>query len=70
MASSNKKARPLLTTAVDRSNSICESILDVIGETPIVRLNRVAAEAGLECEVVVKCEFFNAGGSVKGVLIS
>ena len=47
----------------DRSNSICDSILDVIGETPLVRLNRVCSN--LECEVVVKCEFFNAGGSVK-----
>jgi cystathionine beta-synthase len=42
---------------------ICDSILDVIGDTPMVRLNRVAAN--LECEMLVKCEFFNAGGSVK-----
>jgi cystathionine beta-synthase len=52
-----------LPATMDRSNRICDSILDVIGETPMVRLNRVAAH--LDCEVVVKCEFFNAGGSVK-----
>ena len=49
--------------ALDRSSMICDSILDVIGDTPMVRLNRVAAN--LECEMLVKCEFFNAGGSVK-----
>jgi cystathionine beta-synthase len=49
--------------SLDRSSMICDSILDVIGDTPMVRLNRVAAN--LECEMLVKCEFFNAGGSVK-----
>jgi len=48
---------------IDRSNGICDSVLDVIGETPMVRLNRVGRE--LKCELLVKCEFFNAGGSVK-----
>eukprot|EP00934_Nitzschia_sp_Nitz4_P007235 Nitzschia sp. Nitz4//scaffold10_size219509//34644//38143//NITZ4_001404-RA/size219509-snap-gene-0.359-mRNA-1//1//CDS//3329532848//7225//frame0 len=47
----------------DRSHRICDSVLDVIGETPIVRLNTVASH--LKCEIVAKCEFFNAGGSVK-----
>ncbi|KAI9101740.1 tryptophan synthase beta subunit-like PLP-dependent enzyme [Phlyctochytrium arcticum] len=42
---------------------ILPNILDHIGGTPMVRLNRVSA--GLECELVAKCEFFNAGGSVK-----
>jgi len=31
----------------------------------MVRLNRIPQSEGLECEIVVKCEFFNAGGSVK-----
>ncbi len=38
-------------------------ILEAVGNTPLVRLNRVASE--LECEMYVKCEFFNPGGSVK-----
>jgi cystathionine beta-synthase len=58
--SSPPKSTPLL---LNRSNSICDSILDVIGDTPMIRLNRVASH--VPCEVVVKCEFFNAGGSVK-----
>lgn len=31
----------------------------------MVRINRINVEEGLECELVAKCEFFNAGGSVK-----
>eukprot|EP00842_Homolaphlyctis_polyrhiza_P006547 jgi/Hompol1/6894/HPOL_003543-RA len=44
---------------------ILNSILEHIGGTPLVRINRIGIEEGLECELVAKCEFFNAGGSVK-----
>ncbi len=39
------------------------NILETIGRTPSVRLNRIGAE--LNCELYGKCEFFNPGGSVK-----
>ncbi|KAJ1344356.1 cystathionine beta-synthase [Batrachochytrium salamandrivorans] len=58
---------PLAThpeSAWDRSH-ILNNILEHIGGTPAVRINRIGAEEGLECELVAKCEFFNAGGSVK-----
>jgi cystathionine beta-synthase len=42
---------------------IYDSILEVIGRTPLVRLHRVGA--GLECNLFAKCEFLNPGGSVK-----
>lgn len=45
--------------------AIMNSILENIGNTPLVRLNRIPQSAGLSCAVYVKCEFFNAGGSVK-----
>ncbi|RLN88323.1 hypothetical protein BBJ28_00009439, partial [Nothophytophthora sp. Chile5] len=44
---------------------ILDSILDHVGNTPLVRLNTISKKAGLECELLAKCEFFNAGGSVK-----
>jgi len=44
---------------------ICDSALDLIGFTPMVRMSRLAEHLDLECEVLGKCEFFNAGGSVK-----
>lgn len=40
-----------------------ESLLDAVGRTPLIRLNRVTA--GLTAPVWVKVEFTNPGGSVK-----
>lgn len=45
--------------------AIMESVLENIGDTPLVKLNKIPASEGLQCEFLVKCEFFNAGGSVK-----
>lgn len=42
---------------------IYNDILDTIGNTPVVKLNRLGN--GLACELYAKCEFFNPGGSVK-----
>jgi cystathionine beta-synthase len=42
---------------------ILDSVLDAIGQTPLVRLNTVGRDTG--CEILAKCEFLNAGGSVK-----
>ena len=39
------------------------NILETIGWTPLVRLNRVAQ--GIRTPVYAKAEFFNPGGSVK-----
>lgn len=39
------------------------NILHCIGNTPVVKLNKIGAE--LACELYVKCEFLNPGGSVK-----
>lgn len=44
---------------------IGNNILDFIGNTPLVRLNSIPASEGIECEMLAKCEYFNAGGSVK-----
>ncbi|KAM4562055.1 cystathionine beta-synthase b [Fundulus diaphanus] len=45
--------------------SILPNILGHIGYTPLVRLNKIPKEFGLKCEILAKCEFFNAGGSIK-----
>lgn len=42
---------------------IKENLLEVIGGTPLVRLNKLAK--GVGADVVVKLEYFNPGGSVK-----
>ena len=42
---------------------ILDDILNTIGKTPIVKLNKIAPD--LSCQLYAKCEFFNPGGSVK-----
>lgn len=42
---------------------IADSMLDLIGNIPLVRLNRVGKETG--CEILVKPEFLNPSGSIK-----
>ena len=42
---------------------IADSVLDLIGNTPMVRLRRVGAE--IACPIAVKFETYNPGGSVK-----
>ncbi|GAA0593208.1 cysteine synthase A [Caenispirillum bisanense] len=44
---------------------VYDTILDTIGATPLVRLNRIAEEAGAKATVLGKCEFFNPLASVK-----
>lgn len=45
--------------------NVKQNILHAIGNTPLVRLNKIPQKEGLKCEVLAKCEFMNPGGSVK-----
>ena len=42
---------------------IHDNILSTIGNTPVVRMNKIGSE--LDCELFSKCEFLNPGGSIK-----
>ena len=44
---------------------IYDSIVDTVGATPLVRLKRMAEDAGVTADIVGKCEFFNPLASVK-----
>ena len=44
---------------------IYDSIVDTIGETPLVRMVRMPEAAGVKADVLLKLEFFNPIGSVK-----
>ncbi len=44
---------------------IYDSITDTIGNTPLVRLSRLAKEAGVSANLLAKLEFFNPIASVK-----
>jgi len=50
-------------TRLQREPGIAESVLDLIGATPLVRLNRVVPEGS--AEVLAKLESLNPAGSVK-----
>jgi cysteine synthase len=45
------------------SGRLYENIVETVGGTPLVKLNRVTA--GIQATIALKCEFFNALGSVK-----
>lgn len=44
---------------------IANNIAELIGNTPLVRLQRMAKETGALADIVLKLEFFNPAGSVK-----
>jgi len=46
-----------------KMRKVCDSIIDAVGMTPMVRLSRIGRD--LPCELYGKCEFLNPGGSVK-----
>ncbi len=60
-----RKTKSAVGTAKPRARleEIVDSVLDVIGNTPLVRLHKVTR--GVTAEVVAKLEFLNPGGSVK-----
>lgn len=45
--------------------AVALSATELIGNTPLIRLNKIPQSLGIECQVYAKVEFFNAGGSVK-----
>ena len=51
--------------AADYAKNIKDSILDCVGNTPMIRVSNIMKAEGLECELLVKAEFLNPGGSVK-----
>ena len=46
-------------------SKVKNSFLDLVGQTPLVRLNNLIKKEGLEADVLAKLEYFNPAGSVK-----
>ena len=44
---------------------IYDSITELIGGTPLLRLNRYCRANGLNAEIIAKLDYFNPAGSVK-----
>ena len=49
----------------NHAKKIKDDITDVVGNTPLVRINNITRDEGIKCELLAKCEFLNPGGSVK-----
>ena len=44
---------------------IYDSVIDTVGATPLIRLSRLAKDAGVGGHILAKCEFYNPLNSVK-----
>src|SRR6476660_3185487 len=67
---SNRETRALMSQTtptapafVERNRTPYDSVLDTVGWTPLIRLNKVTR--GMRTPVYAKAEIFNPGGSVK-----
>ena len=61
-----RKPKPVATPAREPGRGrIFDSITDTIGDTPLVRLNRLPKQRGAKANILAKLEFFNPIGSVK-----
>src|SRR5204863_2900721 len=58
-----RPSSPTTVTASVTPVEVADSLLDLVGHTPMVRLGRVGRD--LACDLVAKVELFNPGGSVK-----
>ncbi|VEN40179.1 unnamed protein product [Callosobruchus maculatus] len=61
----DKNSTPHHTEDWKKYTKILPNALEAIGNTPMIKLNKIPQSEGLKCDVFVKCEFFNPGGSVK-----
>ncbi|ERL88906.1 hypothetical protein D910_06288 [Dendroctonus ponderosae] len=61
----NDQINPHNTEDWRRESKLLPNILHSIGNTPMVKLNKIPQSAGIKANIYVKCEYFNPGGSVK-----
>ncbi len=64
MNMSSKEAKGLVFDKPGRGR-VYDSILETIGNTPLIRISKFASEMGCKGEILVKLEFFNPASSVK-----
>ena len=57
------QVNPLAPAETPAEPRIYDNVLQVIGNTPLVRLSHLTR--GLRCQIVAKIEYLNPGGSVK-----
>jgi len=63
--SANPPAGYTTPPRMKRPTKIANNALELVGNTPMVKLDRIRKLMNVEPELYGKCEFFSAGGSVK-----
>jgi cysteine synthase A len=61
----NAALKPVTPAREPGRGRVYDSITQTIGDTPIVRLNRIGRERGIKANLLAKLEFFNPIASVK-----
>lgn len=56
---------PHIHTKVIPRKKIYNDVVELIHQSPMVRLNKIPLTEGVKCEIVAKCEFYLPGGSLK-----
>lgn len=64
-AEAPKASGQVLRPDAESRGKVYDSILDTIGNTPLVRVPKFSQKYGLEAEILAKLEFFNPVASVK-----
>jgi len=62
---SDNSYKPVPTAMLPARGRIFNSMLELVGGTPMVRIPRISREEGLKAEVVLKLEYYNPLSSVK-----
>ncbi len=65
MAQAAQRALEIAAGKKPGRGRVYQSITETIGDTPMVRLNRLAAQKGVKANIYAKLEFFNPIASVK-----
>ncbi|EEB17296.1 Cystathionine beta-synthase, putative [Pediculus humanus corporis] len=61
----NSSSSPHNIKPLEERLKILPNVLHAVGNTPLIKLNRIPNSYGIKCEMLAKCEFFNPAGSVK-----
>ena len=61
----NLEIKTIAATKTWGRGQVYDSIVDTIGNTPLVKLSKVKAKYGLKADILLKLEFFNPLSSVK-----
>uniref|UniRef100_A0AC35TRR4 Cystathionine beta-synthase n=1 Tax=Rhabditophanes sp. KR3021 TaxID=114890 RepID=A0AC35TRR4_9BILA len=66
----NDKPYNVWTSTNDQGNitnngKILNNVLEAVGNTPLVRLNQIALNTGIDCNIYVKPEYLNSSGSLR-----